>query len=193
MVDVVLDRPVAEAVIERARRRQRRRRWTMAACLLALVAATLVAGVRAIWPGNGSAPLSTFAEQSASISVRYPSGWEVSTVPFTPVSDPIQRFVLYSPAPLPSALAPRPGQVIAQLSKAVPPLATDFAAFPARPQRFRMPALGRMEGFDGTRWGEITFRDHGRGFYLFIGIGANARNKEQALLRALDSLTIRAR
>jgi hypothetical protein len=193
MVDVALDRPVVEAVIEQARRRQRRRRWALAVFTLALAAAALVSVVRAIEPGNGSSALSTFAEKSASVSLRYPSDWRVSTVPFTPVSDPTQRFVLYSPSPLPSALAPRRNQVIAQLSEVVPPLATDIGAFPPRPQRFRLPALGRMEGFDGDRWGEIAFRDHGRGFYLFIAIGANARTKEQALLQALGSLTIRAK
>lgn len=118
----------------------------------------------------------------------------MSRTPLTPVSDPVQRFVLYNSPPLRSGvLAPTRGQVIAQLAEVVPPLATDIARFPARPKHFHLQALGRMEGFDGNRWAEIAFRDHGRGFYLFIGIGTNAIGVEAELLRSLDSLIVKPR
>jgi hypothetical protein len=135
-----------------------------------------------------------WTDSRARIALRYPAAWHVSKTPFSPVSDPLQRFVLYNHSPLPTArLAPRRDQVIAQLAEVVPPLRTDIAQFPPRPKHYQLPKLGRMEGFDGNRWTEITFRDHGRGFYLFIGVGVNAVSSEPNLLRSLDSLTVRPR
>jgi hypothetical protein len=54
-------------------------------------------------------------------------------------------------------------------------------------------ASSAMEGFNGNRWAEITFRDHGCGFYLFIGVGRNAVGSEGNLLRSLDSLVVQPR
>jgi hypothetical protein len=135
-----------------------------------------------------------WTNQRVGLSIGYPAGWRVSRTPLTPVSDPVQRFVLYSSPPLRSAvLAPKRDQVIAQLAEVVPPLSTDIAQFPVRPKHFELPALGRMEGFDGSRWAEITFRDRGRGFYLFIGVGIDAIGAKAKLLRSLDSLVVQPR
>ncbi len=137
----------------------------------------------------------SFIDSKAKLALDYPSAWRVTTHPLTPVTDPVQRFVLYTPSRRALALAPQPDQVIAELSEAVPPLASSAAikAFPARPRHFRLPALGRMEGFDGNRWAEVAFRDHGRGFYLFVGVGVHASTHVPTLLNALDSLAVGAR
>jgi hypothetical protein len=135
-----------------------------------------------------------WVDHRAGIAIRYPEAWRVTQRPLTPVSDPVQRLVLFSRPPFPSGrLAPGQDQVILQLAEVVPPLATDILQFPARPKHFRLPRLGRMEGFDGNRWAEITFRDHGRGFYAFVGVGEGAIRVEPEILRALDSLTVRSR
>jgi hypothetical protein len=136
-----------------------------------------------------------WSDSRSGIAVRYPAGWHVSRTPWTPVTDPVQRFVLYSGGSLPNTrLAPSAHQVIAQLDEQIPPLPLDLKAFPPRPRHFRLGPLGRMEGFDGKRWDEIVFRERGRAFYLFVGVGSAAQAKEtQQLLAALDSLVIRPR
>jgi hypothetical protein len=52
-----------------------------------------------------------------------------------------------------------------------------------------MTRLTALEGFRG-RWAEITFREHDRAFYLFIGAGNDARRPLSILMRALDSLRV---
>ena len=82
--------------------------------------------------------------------------------------------------------------VIAELTEDVPPPNPDFQA-PPRPRQFALPKLsGHLETF-GPRWGEIPFRDHGRGFYIFIGVGPGASPAKVALmLHTLDGLTVSA-
>ena len=80
--------------------------------------------------------------------------------------------------------------VIAELMEDVPPSDPDFQA-PPRSLGFTLPRLsGHLETF-GDRWGEIAFRDHGRDFYIIIGVGKRASSSKVALvLRTLDALTI---
>ena len=80
-------------------------------------------------------------------------------------------------------------QVIAIVLEQLPPV--DLRLFPPRPRRFRIAHLGRVEGFNGPRWDEIVFRDHGRAFYIFVGVGSRAGSQVPALLDALDSLRVR--
>ena len=68
------------------------------------------------------------------------------------------------------------------------------ADFPRRPTHFRLAHLSGVEGFNSGRWGrwgEIVFRDRGRAFYIFIGVGKGAIGQLPRLLRTLDSLTVR--
>lgn len=135
-----------------------------------------------------------WSDPGSGISLRYPAGWHVSRVPWMPVSDPVQRFVLYSGPTLPSSrLAPKRHQVIAELSEVVSPLPLELGRLPSRRRRLRIPALGRMEGLDGNRWAGISFRDHGRAFDLFVGVGAAAGGLQAQLLASLESLAIRPR
>ena len=70
------------------------------------------------------------------------------------------------------------------------PLPVTLAHFPRRPDHFRLAHLGLLEGFSGKRWGELTFRDHRRAFYVFIGIGSQSRAQLPKVLGALDSLRV---
>jgi hypothetical protein len=132
------------------------------------------------------------------IILRYPGSLFVSNRPLNWWSNPAQRFVLANyrvPGNRPNGngdYTPPLTGVIAQLVEEVPPPDPDFKA-PGRPKRFALPKLtNRMEGF-GNRWAELSFRDHGRGFTLFIGVGRDASPGQIALvLHALDGLTIGA-
>ena len=88
---------------------------------------------------------------------------------------------------------PRAGQVIGIVMEQTNLSPGDLSRFPPRPDHFRVAHLGGVEGFNSGRagrWGEIIFRDHGRGFYIFIGVGARAANQLPRLLGTLDSLRV---
>ena len=72
----------------------------------------------------------------------------------------------------------------------VPPLPVDLTRFPRRPRRFWIARLSTVEGFSGPRWAEILFRDHGRAFYLFVGVGSHADAQTPDVLRVFDSLRV---
>jgi hypothetical protein len=134
--------------------------------------------------------------RGSGIVVRYPDGWYVTNEPLNSITDPVQRFVLSSyrvPTGGAAYYAPPPRDVIAQLVEEVPPINNDGVWRP-RPRRFSLPKLGRMETFGGNRWGEVLFRDHGRHFYIFIGVRRRASSTKVALmLRTLDAMTVTAR
>jgi hypothetical protein len=72
----------------------------------------------------------------------------------------------------------------------VKPFPRDLGGFPPRPAHFAAPnPTQRLEGFSG-HWQEITFRDHHRAFYLFIGVGQGASTLLPTLLNALDTLHV---
>lgn len=135
-------------------------------------------------------PLGTWRDADARLALSYPRGWHVTTRELTPVTDPVERFAIYS-GPLPQPLAPaKARQVIAIVSEVTSPLPVTLARFPKRPHHFRLSHLGLLKGFSGKRWGELTFRDHQRAFYVFIGVGSQARGQLPKLLGALDSLRV---
>jgi hypothetical protein len=139
-------------------------------------------------------PQRTFRDPTARISLNYPSAWHVTREAYAPFSDPVPRFVVYSDGTLNTGtLKPQPTQVIAVVVEGEPPLPLNLAGFPVRPRHFAIPHLGRMENFDGNRWGELTFREHGRAFYIFIGAGSSARAQLGQLSRTLDTLKIGSR
>ena len=123
----------------------------------------------------------------AALTLLYPHTWHVTTQPQLAVTDPVQRFALYSGAALPANGPPRRNQVVAIVLEQEPP---SRAGFPPRPTRFRLPRLGALENLSGNRWGEILFRDHGRSFYVFVWIGRSANGRVPELLTALDSLRV---
>ena len=160
-----------------------------------LIATGLAAAL--VLPGFGS-PSGDAVFRGPAIVLRYPDSLFVSNRPLNWWGNPAQRFVLSNyrvPGNRPNGngdYTPPATGVIAQLVEDVPPPDPDFKA-PPRSKRFTLPKLtNRMEGF-GKRWAEFSFRDHGRGFTLFIGVGRLAPASQVALvLRTLDGLTIGA-
>lgn len=124
---------------------------------------------------------------TAALSIVLPHGWHLTTAPQMAVTDPVQRFALYSGARLPATGSPRQTQVVAVLMEQEPPAQSGF---PTRPRLFHLPRCGTMENLTGDRWGEIVFRDHKRSFYLFVWVGRSATAQILMLLTALDSLRV---
>jgi hypothetical protein len=124
----------------------------------------------------------------AVVLIAHPGAFHVTTQTLSGTTDPLQRVALYSGAPPNDAVEPRAHQVIAIVLEQLSPV--DLALFPRRPRHFRLARLGTVEGFNGPRWDELVFRDHGRGFYIFVGVGSRAGEQVPALLRALDSLRV---
>jgi hypothetical protein len=123
----------------------------------------------------------------AALALAIPAGWHVTTASVTPITDPVERFVLYSgAAPRPGG-PPRAGQVVAiVMEQRLPKL----SLFPRRPRQFRLRRFTTMENWRGKRWAAIVFRDRCRAFYIFAGVGTRADSQIPTLLRALDSLRV---
>ena len=147
--------------------------------MLAFLAAVLLAVPTGVWH-----------DARTHLTLRHPAALHVTTAELTGITDPVERVALYSGASPDAMVRPRAHQVIAILMEQVPPPAVDVTLFPPRPHRFRIRRLTRLEGFSGRRWGEITFRDHGRAFYLFVGVGPGADSQLPRVLLALDSLRV---
>jgi hypothetical protein len=149
--------------------------------------------------GCGSGLVSVNAQsvfRGPGIVLRYSRSLYVSNRPFDAITNPMQRFVLatYPLAAdqpnLAGDYSPPPRGVIAELLEEVPSGDTDFQA-PPRPRAFTLPPQqSRLETL-GPRWAEIPFRDHGRDFMLFIGVGDAAPATTVAeVLKALDRLQV---
>jgi hypothetical protein len=190
-----LDRLIGEA-----KRRMRKRRVIAAAVVLLVIgfAVGLAFAVRP--PGGGPAGASgttSYSQPGDNLGVTFPTSLHVTTKGWNTLSDPKPRFILYSGQSLAVPAAewgmgpPRRGQVIGALLEQKPPLLPGvLRRFPARAAHFRAAHLTRrVEGFSGN-WQEITFRDHGRAFYLFIGVGHGGSALLPALLHALDTLSV---
>jgi hypothetical protein len=142
----------------------------------------------------GAAAPRVFRE--AGIVVRAPAGWYVTSERLNGITEPVQRFVLSSyrvpvGADAGNGYVPPSGAVLAQLVEEAPAVHSNPRAWPARPSRFILPRLGRMETLDGNHWGELLFREHGRHFYVFIWVGRHATSTQVGLLlRALDGIRI---
>jgi hypothetical protein len=157
---------------------------------LPVVLVLLSAGITASFVSGGQ-----LVFRNSRVAVTVPESWSATNEPLDYSSNPVQRFVLSSyrvPRGRPNGdgdySVPR-SQVLAQLMEEQAPLPVSDG-FPPRPARFALPRLtGRLEGHSG-KWGEITFREHGRDFYIFLGIGSNAEARVGELLQALDAMTI---
>jgi hypothetical protein len=138
-------------------------------------------------------PVGTWSSARSHLTLTYPPGWHITTTSLTPITQPVQRVAVYSGgSPRPMG-PPKRGQVIGIVMEQTDLAPRDLSRFPARPTHFRVAHLGGVEGFNSGRtgrWGEIVFRDHGRGFYVFIGVGAGAASQLRPLLVALDSLRV---
>jgi hypothetical protein len=86
-------------------------------------------------------------------------------------------------------IAVRRGQALVQI---VEGLSHDVSGFPDRPRRFGLPGrpdwLACCPPANGKGW-FIPFRDEGRGFYVYVYLGAPETRGEA--LRILNSLRVR--
>jgi hypothetical protein len=183
-----------DPVIREAKRRARQRRALVAlgVVVLAGLAVGLAFAFRSPDGGpSGGLPTASYSQPNANLSVTYPVGWHVTTNNWTSISDPVQRFVIYS-GRLPQKMGPpRAGQELGVLMEVKPPLSQDaLRQFSPHPANFGARRLTpSVEGFSGN-WQETTFRDRGRAFYLFIGVGDGGSALLPALLHSLDTLRI---
>jgi hypothetical protein len=190
-------------LIGEAKRRRRNRRAVIAVAVLLLagLGTGLAFAFRPAGGGpTGGSPMTSYSQQDAALTVRYPAGLHLTTRNWTYFSDPELRFVLYS-GRHPGAMAagggvtgsPSAGQVAGMLFEVRVPSRSELRRFPPRPAHFEATHLTQgVEGFNG-RWQEITFRDHKRAFYLFIGVGRGGAARLPILLRALDTFRIEKR
>jgi len=135
----------------------------------------------------------TWLDSKAGLTISYPAGWHVTTHSLTTITQPAQRFVVYSgsmPHRLAQVASPRANQALAIVMEQTSVSASDLKQFPRRPKRFAVSRLGRIESFAGDRWAERVFRENGRAFYVFIWVGANDTRQLPTLLDALDSLCV---
>src|ERR1700722_619227 len=157
----------------------------------------VTAGVVLGWAATGGAAGGDHVFRSAGIAITCSRGWQVSNRPLGYISNPVQRFVVASyrvPGGRPDGggdYGPPRGGVIAQLleERAPGPDAKKF--FPLRPARFASPKLSdHLEGHSGG-WAEMVFRDHGRDFYIFVGVGPGTpTTRVETLLRTLDTISV---
>jgi hypothetical protein len=136
----------------------------------------------------------TWHNSKAGLTISYPAGWHLTTRILTTITQPAQRFVVYSGS-MPhrvSAATPGANQALAIVMEQTPVSASDLKQFPPRPKRFTVSHLGGLESFPGYRWAERVFRDNRRAFYVFIWVGAKDGRQLPTLLNALDSLRVAA-
>ena len=183
-----LDPQVAES-----RRTGKRRRGVIAAVVVVAVVSGLTLGLRG---SNHSGPPRLVGKVSRwhgdHLRVMFPRNWHVTTRSLTAITQPVQRFAIYSgQRPRPMA-APEPNQVIGLVMEETGLVPRDLRKdFPRRPAYLALKPSLSLEGFRGS-WGEIVFRDHGRAFYLFVGVGVHAQPQLPRLLAALDTLHVGA-
>jgi hypothetical protein len=128
----------------------------------------------------------------AALRISYPARWHLTTRRLTMITQPAERFVVYSGSP-PGSLdevAPRADQALVLVMEQTSVSSADLRQFPRRPKRFTVWRLSGMETFEGERWAERVFQDHGRAFYAFIWVGAHDSRQLPTLLTILDSLRV---
>jgi len=138
------------------------------------------------------------------ISFAIPAGWHVTTARINGVRDPVTVFTATSfrlrhRHPAPGLCSPtlqdqwRVDGAYVQLTEE-----RDGASrrrmlprTPSRPRHFRLDAKGAGGLCTPPNSGELTFREHGRAFYVFYGFGTRASRATHAkAMHLLDSLRI---
>lgn len=164
-------------------------------------------------PVNGPST-TTWADQDSGFEISYPATWYVAGHDLTPGAGLMYRLAVAS-YPLPAGGGGGCGHLpIAALNRMSPtdafihleergPVSATADGFGERPDSFASLLDGIDEATDAweciaseqrddigvLRW--IDFRDHGRGFYLLVAIGAEASTDDLAVAsRVLDSLVI---
>ena len=166
-------------------------RWTLGlGSLLLLLACSLA--LAACGGGGVASSVGIWRDGKAGLTINYPAGWHVTTRSLTTITQPVERFVVYSGSmpSLAQRASPRANQALAIVMEQTSVSAVDLKQFPRRPKKFTVSHLGGIESFAGFRWAEPLFRENGRAFYVFIWVGANDNRQLPTLLNALDSLRV---
>jgi hypothetical protein len=138
------------------------------------------------------------------ISLVVPAGWHVTTARLNGVRDPVTVFTATSfrlrhirPAP---GLCSRTLQDQWRVDGAYVQLTEErdgasrrrmLPRTQRRPRHFRLDAKGAGGLCTPPNSGELTFREHGRAFYIFYGFGRRASTATRAqAMQLLDSLRI---
>jgi hypothetical protein len=160
-------------------------------------------GVAVLAAACSSGPRLSHAFRADGVSVRYPKGWDATSRPLTPVTDPAQVLAVASyrlPRDNGGAAGCMPKQALDRLGpsgafifgwevtgrpEAVP------GSFPLRPKHF---ALTRLEDFECLgRSYALRFRQAGRYFHIHVALGRDASSgTRKTVLRILDSFSARA-
>ena len=126
--------------------------------LLLLLVCSLVLAASA---GGGVArAAATWHDGKAGLTISYPAGWHVTTRSLTTITQPAQRFVVYSgatPRSLVEVASPRANQALAIVMEQTSVSATDLKQFPPRPKKFTVSRLGGIESFDRRPLGRTCF------------------------------------
>ncbi|MGZ4409517.1 MAG: hypothetical protein ACXVY6_12090 [Gaiellaceae bacterium] len=155
------------------------------------IAQRVVSSIR--FAGFPAGPTGIWHDSNAGLTIRYPAGWHVTTRSLTTITQPAERFVVYSGKTPPSSVmvtAPRADQALAIVMEQISVSIADLKQFPPRPKSLTVSHLGGIESFQGSRWAERVFRESGRGFYVFIWVGANDGQQLPTLLNTLDTLRV---
>jgi len=167
------------------------RRTVSLGLLVLLLACSLVLAASA---GGGVARAAcTWRDGKAGLAITYPAGWHVTTRSLTTITQPAQRFAVYSgatPRRVAQVASPSADQALAIVMEQTSVSASDLKQFPRRLKRFTVSRLGGIESFAGWRWAERVFRQDGRAFYVFIWVGAEDGGQLSTLLNTLDSLRV---
>jgi hypothetical protein len=127
--------------------------------------------------GSGAVRSSTYS--SAGLTVTLPSGWHVVRRQLTPCVDPTERLTLSG------------RRALLMLQERRHPRAREFSA---RPHRFALRGTPQPIACcapTGRPGWFFNFRDGGRGFYVYMYLGAPGTRAE--VLAILDSLRVRVR
>ena len=171
------------------------------AVVLVAVVSAAISSVSAASPAARNAGATSvnrvWRDAQASLAVGYPDSWHVTTRNLTNITQPVPRFAIYSGAS-PRRVAVTRGeftqglrsdQVMGIVMEQTSVSPADLRRLPRRPHRFTVSRLTGVEGF-GDRWVEFFFRDHGREFYVFVGVGKHGARHLPTLLHSLDTLRV---
>ena len=152
--------------------------------LIGFLVALLVVALEGGSASGSPRPLAeTFRGSAEGIAVRYPADWLLVRVNSGFVTNPALCFSL--------ALSTN-YKVDLKVVEYLPPLLrrSDLAQYQPRPRHFRLNALKRSDN-DWTTGKILSFRDHGRVFYVGVVMPATATRALRSTVQAiLDSLQI---
>jgi hypothetical protein len=132
-----------KSCIGRIRIAMDRRRLSLGWLILLLVCSLVIAASAG---GVVASTAGLWRDGKVGLTISYPVGWHVTTRSLTTITQPAERFIVYSGS-LPSrrvqVASPRANQALAIVMEQTSVSVSDLKRFPRRPQRFTVSHLGR--------------------------------------------------